>query len=146
MRSYVGEELRRLVAARAEHICEYCLIHEDDTFLGCEVDHIISVKHGGPTVADNLTYACAFCNRQKGSDIGSILWRTGEFIRFFNPRTDRWSQHFRLEGVVVQPQTGIGEVTTPILDLNHSDRLLERQTLLAVGRYPTISALTRMKQ
>jgi hypothetical protein len=53
MRSYVGEELRRLVAARAEHICEYCLIHEDDTFLGCEVDHIISVKHGGPTVADN---------------------------------------------------------------------------------------------
>ena len=146
MRSYVGEELRRLVAARAEHICEYCLIHEDDTFLGCEVNHIISVKHGGPTVADNLTYACAFCNRQKGSDIGSILWRTGEFIRFFNPRTDRWSQHFRLEGVVIQPQTGIGEVTTPILDLNHSDRLLERQTLLAVGRYPTISALTRMKQ
>ena len=146
MRSYVGEELRRLVAARAEHICEYCLIHEDDTFLGCEVDHIISVKHGGPTVADNLAYACAFCNRQKGSDIGSILWRTGEFIRFFNPRTDRWSQHFRLEGVVIQPQTGIGEVTTPILDLNHSDRLLERQTLLAVGRYPTISALTRMKQ
>jgi hypothetical protein len=146
MRSYVGEELRRLVAARAEHVCEYCLIHEDDTFLGCEVDHIISVKHGGPTVADNLAYACAFCNRQKGSDIGSILWQTGEFIRFFNPRTDRWSQHFRLEGVVIQPQTSIGEVTTRILDLNHSDRLLERQTLLAVGRYPTLSALTRMKQ
>jgi hypothetical protein len=38
----MSEELRRLVATRAEHLCEYCLIHEEDTFLGCEVDHIIS--------------------------------------------------------------------------------------------------------
>jgi 5-methylcytosine-specific restriction endonuclease McrA len=49
MPSYVNEQLRRLVALRAEHLCEYCLIHEEDTFYGCEVDHIISLKHGGPT-------------------------------------------------------------------------------------------------
>ncbi len=73
MSRYISEDLRHLVAARAEYLCEYCLIHEDDTFFGCEVDHIISMKHGGPTEADNLAYACAFCNRQKGSDIGSIL-------------------------------------------------------------------------
>gem|GEM_PF-1829697 len=30
--SYVSEDLRRLVAIRAEYLCEYCLIHEDDTF------------------------------------------------------------------------------------------------------------------
>ena len=32
---------------RAYHVCEYRLIHEDDTFWGCQVDHIISPKHGG---------------------------------------------------------------------------------------------------
>jgi hypothetical protein len=144
MPSYISEELRHLVAIRAEHLCEYCLIHEEDTFFGCEVDHIISVKHGGPTEADNLAYACVFCNRQKGSDIGSILWRTGEFSRFFNPRIDRWGEHFQLEGVIIQPRTGIGEVTARILEFNHSDRLLERQTLIAAGRYPTASALARM--
>ena len=144
MPSYISEELRRLVATRAEHLCEYCLIHEEDTFLGCEVDHIISVKHGGPTEADNLAYACVFCNRQKGSDIGSIVRRTGEFSRFFNPRIHRWGEHFRLEGAMMQPQTGIGEVTMRILGFNHSDRLLERQTLIAMGKYPTASALTRM--
>ena len=144
MPRYISEELRRLVANRAERLCEYCLIHEEDTFFGCEVDHIISLKHAGPTEADNLAYACVFCNRQKGSDIGSISQETGEFSRFFNPRIDRWSEHFRLEGPIIQPQTDIGEVTVRILEFNHSDRLLERQTLMAVGRYPTASALARM--
>ncbi len=45
-------------------LCEYCLIHEDDTFFGCEVDHIISQKHGGPTEPENLAYACLPCNVQ----------------------------------------------------------------------------------
>jgi 5-methylcytosine-specific restriction endonuclease McrA len=63
MDRYIPTELRLLVAERANHLCEYCLIHEDDTFVGCQVDHIISLKHGGQTEADNLAYACAFCNR-----------------------------------------------------------------------------------
>lgn len=87
-RPYINQELRRLVATRAAHLCEYCLIHEEDTAFGCAVDHIISLKHGGTTAADNLAYACVFCNRFKGSDIGSIIWQTREFIRFYNPRSD----------------------------------------------------------
>lgn len=62
-RPYISEELRRLVATRADYLCEYCLIHKDDTFLGCEIDHIISLKHGGTNDEDNLAHACAFCNR-----------------------------------------------------------------------------------
>lgn len=42
MASEVSERLRRQVAERAYHVCEYCLIHEDDTFWGSQVDHIIS--------------------------------------------------------------------------------------------------------
>ena len=76
MRSYVGPALRRLVATRADRLCEYCLIHEDETYFGCEVDHIISEKHSGPTSADNLAYACAYCNRAKGADVGSVIWNT----------------------------------------------------------------------
>ena len=36
--------MRRLVIARAGRRCEYCLIHEDDTYFGCEVDHVVSEK------------------------------------------------------------------------------------------------------
>ncbi|MFQ5652963.1 MAG: HNH endonuclease [bacterium] len=39
------------------------MIHEEDTFFHCQVDHIISLKHGGPTDADNLAYACVICIR-----------------------------------------------------------------------------------
>ncbi len=146
MSSHISQDLRNLVATRAERICEYCLIHEDDTFFGCEVDHVISVKHGGPTEATNLAYACVFCNRQKGSDVGSILWRTGEFMRFFNPRTDRWADHFRLAGAEIEPLTPIGEVTARLLDLNAPDRLLERQALIVAGKYPPTAALTRLSR
>ena len=99
MSSYVSTALRRLVDARADALCEYCLVHEDDTVFGCEVDHIISEKHGGATEAENLAYACAFCNRAKGSDIGSIVQGTGTYVRFFHPRIDRWAEHFTLDGV-----------------------------------------------
>lgn len=140
MSRYVSPEVRRLVAGRAGRLCEYCLIHEDDTFFGCEVDHIISLKHGGSSEPDNLAYACGFCNRQKGSDVGSVSSRTGEFSRFYNPRVDRWIEHFRPEGDSIAPLTVVREVTARILQFNAGERLLERRLLRAAGRYPSGAA------
>lgn len=125
--------------------CEYCLIHEDETFFGCQVDHIISLKHGGSTEADNLAYACAFCNRYKGSDIASIATESGNLIRFYNPRIDRWSEHFGLKGSRIEPVTEKGEVTARILRLNSREQILEREALMKANRYPTREALMRMK-
>ncbi|MGB3192584.1 MAG: HNH endonuclease signature motif containing protein [Limnoraphis sp.] len=139
-RPYISEKLRQQVASRADFLCEYCLISEGDTFLGCQVDHIISLKHGGVTEANNLAFACVYCNRNKGSDLGSISQQTGQLVRFFNPRTDRWSEHFQLQGARVEPITPIGEVTARILGFNDSERILERQSLINVGRYPTTTA------
>ncbi len=144
-RRYISEQLRRLVANRANNLCEYCLIHEDDTFFSCQVDHIISLKHGGKTKAENLAYACAFCNRNKGSDVGSIL-SNDNFVRFYNPRTDKWSDHFQLEGTIIKPMTDVGEATANILDFNNIDRIIERQTLIDLGRYPHPSVVEYTKK
>jgi hypothetical protein len=141
MRSYISDELRAIVANRAQHICEYCLVSDEDAFVGCEVDHIISVKHSGPSTTDNLAYACFFCNREKGSDIGSIVWVTRQFVRFYNPRIDQWSQHFRLAGARIEPLTEIGTVTATILGLNEPERIEERQELIELGRYPPSRAI-----
>ncbi|MDX6382766.1 MAG: hypothetical protein QOK48_339 [Blastocatellia bacterium] len=111
------------------------MVAEVDTFYGCEVDHIISLKHGGSSEPDNLAYACALCNRSKGSDIGSISL-TGEFTRFFNPRTDRWAEHFVLEHAIIRPLTTVGEVTARILEFNNSARLHEREEMIRFGKYP----------
>ncbi len=141
MTSYVTAELRRLVATRANGLCEYCLIHASDTYFGCQVEHIIAEKHGGLTEDTNLAYACASCNRAKGSDIGTIALSTGEFTRFFHPRLDRWGEHFSLDGVFIRPRTPIGEATARILRLNDSARLLECRTLSHVDRYPPPEAI-----
>lgn len=142
--THIPAEMRREVTLRARNLCEYCLIHADDTYWGCQIDHIISEKHEGATTVDNLAHACTFCNRNKGSDVGSLLAAKNpqerQFVRFFNPRIDRWSDHFRLDGIGITPLTNIGKVTANILGFNSIDRLLERQELQALGRYPSPTA------
>ena len=128
MTSYVSANLRRLVEARAQGSCEYCLVHEFDTYLGCQVDHVVSEKHGRATEIGNLAFACTVCNRAKGTDVGSLT-SEGVFVRFFNPRMDHWEDHFRLRGPIIEPQTAIGEVTAKILGLNVTERLMERELL-----------------
>ena len=142
----VSEELRQLVAARADYVCEYCLIAEEDSFLGCEVDHIIGLKHGGKSDPENLAYACVFCNRYKGSDIASISEQTGSLVRFFNPRTDNWAEHFELDELHIIPTTEIGAVTARMLRFNDSERILERRALDAVGRFPNARVIARIKK
>jgi len=132
----VSNSLRELVARRANYKCEYCLIAESDTYLGCQVDHIISVKHGGLTTESNLAYACTFCNRFKGSDIASIIPDTGELFRLYNPRSDEWREHFTFDNLTIRSKTNIGEVTTRILKFNTQERILERELLIKTGRYP----------
>lgn len=141
----VSEALRVRVADRAYRVCEYCLVHEDDLYHGCEVDHIVSVKHGGPTTEENLAFACFHCNRHKGSDLGSIGRSSGTLIRFFNPRSDRWADHFQQHDGQIDGLTEIGEVTVRLLEFNQPERLTLRRLLADSGRYPSIGALALIR-
>ncbi len=146
MSAAISERLRREVADRAYHVCEYCLIHEEDTFWGCQVDHIISRKHGGGDEAGNLAWACACCNNAKGTDLGARVGQPPKLIQLFHPRTDRWAELFQLVGVRIEPVNPVGEATVKLLQVNRDTRLREREILSLVGRYPTVEALARMKE
>lgn len=144
-RPYLTQEVRRLVAKRADYLCEYCLISQQNTILGCAIDHIInSLKHGGSSNIDNLAYCCVYCNRFKGSDIGLIVLDEKEFFRFYHPRWDNWGKHFKLNNLTIEPLTKIGKVTARILGFNDKLRLLERQLLIDKKKYPTPEAIKRM--
>ncbi len=141
MSSYISSETRRVVAERANSVCEYCLIAEADAYFRFQVEHIISRKHGGSSELENLALACVFCNRYKGSDIASLTPETGELVRLYNPRIDRWREHFRLNGVIIEHLTEIGEATIRILQINHDNQILEREVLNHRGRYPSEVAI-----
>lgn len=126
--SHISAALRRRLLTRAALRCEYCTIHEDDSFLGCEVDHIISEKHGGETIEANLAFCCFYCNRYKGSDLAT-LGTKGRLVRLFNPRIDRWDQHFEFRALHIIGISSIGKATAKLLRFNDPARLEERAAM-----------------
>jgi 5-methylcytosine-specific restriction endonuclease McrA len=134
MNVYISSQIREEVKFRAGYVCEYCLLHEKLSFFTHEIDHVISLKHGGSNDSDNMAYSCSSCNRNKGSDIGSLFERT--YIRFFNPRLDQWKDHFFLDDGVINPIIPIGEVTVKILQINSFERIMERRAFAEAGLYP----------
>ena len=134
--SLIPAELRRLVIERASGHCEYCLIHQDVSIYSHEVDHIIALKHGGQTRADNLALSCLSCNRYKGSDLATIDPINDEIVPLFNPRRQVWDEHFLLNDARIEAITQIGQATSRLLKLNAPNRLVERQVLINQRRYP----------
>jgi HNH endonuclease len=134
--THIPAALRREIRDAARNACEYCLIHEEDTFFGLEIDHVIAEKHGGVTMFNNLCCACLTCNRYKGSDIATINLETQDIVRLFHPRRDAWREHFALQGPRIVGVSAVGDATTRLLKLNLEERLLERELLQSSGRYP----------
>lgn len=85
---------------------------------------------------ENLALACQPCNRNKGSDLGSISLNSGKLIRFFDPRNDIWTEHFQIQKNKIKPISEIGKVTEKILKLNSEERVQERLGLIEIGHYP----------
>jgi hypothetical protein len=138
--TYIPVKLRSFVIERAQHSCEYCLIHQDDIEISHECDHIDAEKHGGKTIEENLCYCCAACNRSKGSDIASLDPLTGERVFLFHPRLDEWDDHFRILSTGrIETITMKGRATAYLLDFNIRERILHRRLLIELGRYPKVS-------
>lgn len=135
MRPEIPEALRKHVAGRAAFRCEYCLFPEQYATFRHQIDHIISVQHGGQSLLENLAYACVHCNRLKGPNIAT-LDQTGQVWRLFDPRDQKWSDHFRLNGPVIEPVTHIGQATVRLLKINDILRVQERLLLQQAGVYP----------
>jgi hypothetical protein len=127
-------ELQRLVWQRAAQRCEYCQVPADVALLPFQIDHIIAEKHGGPTTADNLALSCERCNSHKGPNIAGYL--EGAHVPLFNPRNDRWADHFAWDGPVLVGQTPVGKVTIEVLAINLPYRIALRAALIEEGIFP----------
>jgi hypothetical protein len=127
--TYIPIVLRRLVEERANYRCEYCQLPAGVAFFAHEIDHVIAQKHGGATNADNLALTCWRCNRHKGTDLGSFDPETGAFSFLFNPRTQKWAEHFTFSELNLVGLTPMGRTTIRLLQINSDERLAERQRL-----------------
>ena len=123
------------VRARAGNRCEYCRIHQQHYLITFHVEHIIARQHRGSDADSNLALACHFCNRHKGPNVAGLDPATGVLTRLFNPRTDVWSHHFRIERGRIIGLTPVGRTSVEVLQMNRLDRVrlrgeLEPETFL----------------
>ena len=64
---------------------------------------------------------------------------TGEIIRLFSPRSDKWDEHFEIKGVAIVGKSPIGRVTCRLLQLNRPEQMELRQLLTESGLYPPMT-------
>ncbi len=128
--------LTELVWERAHSRCEYCQMPQEYDGFTHEIDHVIAKKHGGRTVASNLVLACFPCNNHKGPNIAGLDPVTRKLTPLFNPRRHKWGRHFRWDGASLVGKTAIGRVTVAVLEINFSERVLLRQSLIDEGVFP----------
>lgn len=114
----MNRDLARQVRERAAESCEYCSIPQFALPLPFQIDHIIAEQHQGQTELANLALACPHCNRYKGPNIAGMDPLTGQLLRLFHPRTDRWTDHFELDGARIAGKTPVGRATVQVLSMN----------------------------
>jgi len=129
----MSEPLRVRIAERAKNRCEYCLYPQQPS------SHIRSTtsskQHGGSDEIENLAFCCALCNRIKDPNLASLDPKTKKLTPLFNPREERWRDHFRPEEASIIGLTPAGRTTVFLLQLNSETRLNERLYLLESGFY-----------
>jgi hypothetical protein len=134
----MDEEILEAVRTRANAACEYCRLPDRYLRISFEIEHIVSVQHGGSTALGNLAYACVRCNRHKGPNLAGIDRQTSrtKLVRLFNPRRHSWSYHFRWDGPHIVGRTPIGRVTVELLAMNDLIRVALREELIEEGVFP----------
>ena len=134
----VTAEQRRAIIEQAGDCCEYCRIAGDDRSINLEIDHIVSLKHGGEDESHNLCLACAPCNRSKGPNVAAIDPQTGEATKLFNPRRQKWTEHFHINpaDASLAGLTPEGRATVLVLRMNDAARIEQRYGEALLGNYP----------
>jgi hypothetical protein len=127
----MDRQTRQIVRDRAGNRCEYCQLPQHlSPIAQLQIEHIVPRKHGGGDHLDNLALACIDCNLAKSSNLSGIDPSSGQLVPLFNPRTQRWNEHFSHSGTLIMPLTPVGQVTVSVLNMNDA----ERQHVRLVGQ------------
>jgi hypothetical protein len=130
--------MKREVTKRASDCCEYCRSQARFSMQPFSIEHIVPRRRGGPTMLDNLALSCQGCNGYKSIKVEGPDPATGALTPLFNPRQQRWQDHFTWneEYTQILGITEIGRATIELLQMNRSGLVNLRAALFALGDHP----------
>jgi len=136
--TYVSESLRHRIDEADRRRCCYCLTAEANSGTRLTCDHITPVSKGGETTFENVCLACSACNEHKSNTTHAVDPISGEIVSLFNPRTERWSDHFAwsTDATRVEGRSPVGRATVTALRLNHPLIVTVRARWARVGWHP----------
>ncbi len=71
----------------------------------------------------------ARCNSRKWKYVEATDAGTGQVVPLYNPRTQKWTEHFRwseVDSTQIEAISAVGRVTMVVLDLNSNQHLVIR--------------------
>jgi len=130
--------MRERVARLAGQRCGYCRTPECIAGFRMSIEHIIPEAKGGQTVERNLWLACHACHETKGARTHVRDPLTGNRVRLWNPRRQRWPDHFdwSQDGTEILGLTPCGRATVAGLQLNRPELVAARSLWVQVGWWP----------
>ncbi len=129
---------RERVTAEADFRCGYCLTDQRVSGAQMHIEHLIPRVRGGGSERSNLWLSCAWCNSYKGTRTDARDPETGDHVALFNPRNQRWSEHFAWSdgGVRIVGLTPSGRATVEALRLNNPYIVPARRLWVIAGWHP----------
>lgn len=100
------------------------------------IEHTVPRSRGGSSLLENLAWSCPGCNLHKAGGVEFPDPESDQLVALFNPRCDRWNDHFQWDGFEIMPQTPVGRATCEALKLNGPRRILIRQAEAMFGLFP----------
>jgi len=128
------DSVRQLVRERAGNRCEYCRLRQHEgAAIRFHVEHVRPRQHGGSDDPENLALACPTCNWNKGPNMSAVDPETDRLTPLYNPRSDRWKEHFGIVGVEIVGLTNVGRATTRLLRMNDPEYVEVRREIDSRG-------------
>lgn len=140
-RPYIPMAVDAAIRQVAQHRCGYCLHPQELVPDILQIEHLIPLSKGGTSDPSNLWLACARCNRYKGDKTAIIDPQTNQAVPLFNPRTQKWFDHFAWssDGTQVMGLTPIGRATVICLHLDSDPIALRvRRKWAEAGWHPPV--------
>lgn len=136
--SNISEHVKSRIRKTAKNRCGYCQSQQKYVLGVLEIEHIIPKASAGSDDEENLWLSCRLCNSYKGTQTRAIDPISEQSAQLFNPRTQRWSQHFTWseDGVYIIGVTPCGRATVVALQLNNIYAVTVRQAWTSVGWHP----------
>lgn len=139
--AYISREVERRVRQMAQDRCGYCLSQQQYVFAPLEIEHIVPRALDGTSNEENLWLACPLCNSYKGVQCEGIDPLTHEVVPLFNPRMQKWQEHFAWseDSTQIVGQTACGRATVIALQLNNIIAVTVRRAWVSAGWHPPTS-------